>query len=369
MQPMSLVVAGYDNYNLTIVSDTKLTYPIDRNDENRGLKNHVPAGLVEMSVLKSTIINETVCISFAGDREFADNALKLISSGDSLEKIKETLEACHKLSNFKTDFILCSILGTPEIYLIKNKSTEKVEGRPAWIGDLDAFNRFQKSRLKESKGISAAMDDVINDDEIVTVGGFKIVIQIDRGKFTYGFSMQMNREAMTISLSAGVPYIVGHGSAEKGAYTLTFIGSSKDYRHVAFHIKQGNFGVLYSRSNNGLLKPNIKPNMDEVDFHDYILLNCGINPTFSTQDRFNKFFTDGLSAYQHQDFVRAVVSFEKAVNEKNNPKRVEALFYLGVCLHYLKKHQKALEIFKQVISINPSYQIQILDFFQRQMHK
>jgi len=127
--------------------------------------------------------------------------------------------------------------------------------------------------------------------------------------------------------------------------------------------------VLYSRSDNGLLSPSIKSNMDEVDFHDYISSNCGIVPIFSTQDRFKKFFSDGLSAYQSQDFVRAAASFDKAINEKNNANRTEALFYLGVCLHYLKMYAKALEIFKQVISINPSYQNQILDFFYRQMNR
>jgi hypothetical protein len=352
---MSLIVAGFDNGSLTIVSDTKLTYPNDRNNDNRWLKNHVPFGAVETSVLKSMLINEFICVSFAGDSMFAEQAIKLIKCNESPAQIADLLLEWHRFSNSKTDFILCFILSVPEVYLIKNQSIEKVVDRVAWIGDDKAYSKFQEGRLGGNQTFVDAMDNVISSARIPTVGGFKTVIRVDQGKFTYGTSVEMHREPMTFRLQAGVPQIIGHGTAEDGAYTLHFLGASDDFRQVAFHVKQGNFGVLYDRVDDGLLRPTIVSNVDEVDFCDYLKDKYELSPRLLTQDRFHKFFSDGLWAYNSGNFLKAVTSFKKALKERGELQNVELLFYVGVCLHCLKEPAQALEFFRKVVSIDASY--------------
>jgi hypothetical protein len=49
---MSSVAAENDNNHIIVVNDTQLTYPIDRNGENHGLKIYLPAGLVKNSIIK-----------------------------------------------------------------------------------------------------------------------------------------------------------------------------------------------------------------------------------------------------------------------------------------------------------------------------
>ena len=359
---MSLVVVGNDHKNnFVIVSDTKLTFPNDNNYDERGLKNHISSGTIEYSVLKSTIINEKICISFAGNIGCAEHALNCISKGDSLEKVKNTLMVWHNKSGYDTDFILCSLIEKLEVHLIQGNKIENVTGRQMWIGDGNAHTRFQKSRILYKKSILASMDDVINDDKVETVGGFKIVVEINRGNFTYGFSMLMVRESMNVTLRGGVPHIIGHGTAEKGAYTLCFIGSSKDYQHIAYHMKQGQIGIVYSRTDNGLLRPTMKRCIDEVDFHDYIISKFQIFPPFCTQDRFQKFFSDGIKEYKQLNFSAASISFNKAEKETKD-KKAEVQFYRGCCFHFLKQPAQAMTAFQSAISLDSRCQKQIVNF-------
>ncbi len=353
---MSLVVAGYENKSMVIVSDTKLTYP---NYMHNSLKNHINSGTIEHGILKLVVVSEKICVAFAGEVEYAENAIKEINPDASIQYIQRVLEENHQKSAGKTDFILCSNLGQQIIHVIKDGKIE-VAGQ-AWIGDKIAFERFQEGRIGGKKSIASALDDVISDETITTVGGFNVSVGIDSGKFSFGFSMKVSREPMIATITAGKPYLIGHGTAENGAYTLTFIGSSANYQHVAFHIKQGNIGVVYSRKENGLLRPEIKPNIDEVDFHDYIIREFEIYPSISTQDRFQKFFSDGKSCYLKRDFLNATKLFYRAKAEGKGKQKCEALFYIGVCFHYLKNPQAA-SIFNELISIDSSYQRRIMSF-------
>jgi len=98
---MSLIVARKFEDQLCIVSDTKLTHP---NHEVKGLKTKPSDGVV-----KTVIINTRVCISFAGDIDDAELALKHINPDDSIDRVIETLTFYHKKSAYKTEFILCQM--------------------------------------------------------------------------------------------------------------------------------------------------------------------------------------------------------------------------------------------------------------------
>src|SRR5688500_18747112 len=132
---MSLIVARKSENQLSIVSDTKLIYP---NHEVKGLKSNPSEGMI-----KSIIISPDICVSFAGNFDEAENAFKEIQAGESLDKIMEILKRFHKLSNYKTEFLLC--YGQPEPTIYKFKNNEYGPVTSSWIGDQKAFNRFQES--------------------------------------------------------------------------------------------------------------------------------------------------------------------------------------------------------------------------------
>jgi hypothetical protein len=358
---MSLIVAGFENGSLTIVADTKLTYP---GHMDNSLKNHVNSGVTADGILKLIIVSEHICIGFAGDVEYAENAIREINPNRYFENVLNTLVKHHQESDRKTDFILCINTVTPSIFVIKDGEFKL--SNHGWIGDKLAFERFQKSRIADNKSISSAIDDVINDESIKTVGGFNVSVHISNGRFVFGNYMNMHREAMSITLIPNKPFIIGHGTAENGAYTLSFIGASKNCRHVAFHIKQGNFGIVYSRTGNGLLRPEIKPCMDEVDFHDYIKSHFGILPLGTTQDRFQKFYSAGMNAYKSRDFSTAISFFDRAINEAKDCQKPQPMFYKGICFHYMK-NSKAWEVFRDVINLDNSYQSKIQEFFKTQI--
>ena len=353
---MSLVVAGYERGNLVIVSDTKLRYSYDLPGS---LKNHVNAGVVEGGVIKLVVVNENICIGFAGDVDNAERAIREIQQDTSLDDVKRILLRYNQIAYRKTDFILCTNNDGQCIYQFKKGNFELV--KQAWIGDIDAFERFQRSRIDEQKGISSALDEVINDGTIMTVGGFNVSVCNNHGKFTFGFYMNVSREAMAITLTKGKPFLINHGTAQKGSYTLNFIGSSADYNHVAFHIKQGNFGIIYSRNDNGLLRPRICKDIDEVDFHDYIRSEFRIVPSILTQIKFDKYFYNAMSLFNKKQFEKAIMLFDRAIKEGNTKEMCEALFFKGACFHMLRRNDAA-EVFRQLVSIDTTFNKRVLSF-------
>ena len=316
------------------------------------------------------IINEKICISFAGGEEDAEEAIRKINPDDSVEKMLETLISYNISSNYNADFILCSNVDAPCIYEIKDKKIIKTES--SWIGDKKAFDYFQECMLKEKDGIDqrisisstndntlfqraiTSMEKVINSPQIDSVGGYRVSISLKENKFMYDFYMNMHLGPQNITIKQGEFHPLGHDTAANGGYTLTFIGASNDFQSVAFHIKQVDFGVVYVRNNSGLLRPEIIPDIDEVDFHDFIIREHQINPLFSTQDRYQKFRAEALAVFEKKDFANAVILFDKAINACSGAKATEMLFYKAVSLHYLK-NAEAAAIFQKVINMDSKY--------------
>ena len=373
---MSLIVAKKDGHSIMIVSDTRLTFS---NTEFKGEEE-----VVKYGTIKSIIVNAQLCISFATDNNVyqIEVILKKISENLSIEGALAILEDHHKGSSFRDEFILAGG-EAPDIYEIKNGEVKRSDF--AWIGDVEAFNKFQERRLGHSQQeqyhinciqimsdtnsdfnkMSSAIDEVISDETIKSVGGFKVCIEYKDKCFKYSFYMQMYKTPFTIDISSRSPYILGHDSAAFGGYTINFLGSSENYQHLAIHIKQGDFGIVYSKMDNGIMRPQVFTKIDEVDFYDYIVNAFGIIPPFSTQDRYTKYKTEGLDFLNHAQYTDAIRQFDKGTLCDNGKFKAEFLFYKGIALLNSKRVREAFGTFTLSMQANSLYEKKVLQMFEQ----
>jgi hypothetical protein len=363
---MSLIVARKDGEHIVIVGDTQLTYP---NQAVKRLKT-----LPREGVLKSVIINDSICVSFANVVKHAEEALKAISPNTTTSNILTILEHYHHSSEEETDFILSTSIPSPKIYEIKKGITK--ETPVAWIGSQAGYNAFQRSIIEGREptanspysnlnvqealpGIplfdkmSSAIDFVIEDESIPEVRGFKNIILLRENRFQFMPYLKFYREELIISEPG--TFVIGHGTPQSGSYTLVFVGESKDHKNVALHVKQGNFGVLYQRKDNGLLWPEVYENMDEVDFFEFITNNHDLRPIFTTQDKGQKYYNDAVAFYKKRNWFKAYENAVKSLEDAKDKLKCEALFLKGVSLVMLNDKLNAAKVFSDLIKIDPLY--------------
>jgi tetratricopeptide (TPR) repeat protein len=382
---MSLVVVRKFENQLSIVSDTKLSYAYH---EIKNQKTNPSEG-----VIKTVILRPDVTISFAGEIEAAENALSEISTNTSVEKIIDILKFYHKQSNFKTEFLLC--FASPEVSIYKFKNNQYGIVESSWIGDSKAFNEFQSNMMgtrkkpkKEKKSsqknnlsvdgrptilfeqmgllmeqqinslfskMSSAMDEVINTSSVDCVGGFKVQV-VFKEIFFYNFYLHTYRSEF--SLVGEGTHNISHGDASEGAYTINFFGGSLDYLSVALHIKQAELGIIYHRKDNGLLYP-LLFKLDEVDFVDFVKERYAVYPPILTQDRVHKFVNEGKQAFTNKNYKQANMLFDKAIENAKDKQKAEVLFLKGITLINLKENEKALVIFREAIKLDPMIETRI----------
>jgi hypothetical protein len=209
--------------------------------------------------------------------------------------------------------------------------------------------------------MSSAMDEVITDTFVDSVGGFKVGVVYDNG-FKYVQYGKMYRSDMEMH-GAGA-HVMGHGPAEEGAYSINFIGGSADHNIVAVHVRQGKFGVLYERKSNGLLRPAVFQ-LDEVDFIDLLKEKYNIDAAFGTQDRLQKYIVDGLANFQEGNFAEAKKTFEKGLPIATGKIKADLCLFLGTTHLNLRNPAAAIRIFQQAINTDGSYQTKVMQILNQ----
>jgi hypothetical protein len=385
---MSLVVARQDGTQLAIVSDTKLTYPYH---EVKSLKTRPEEGII-----KTVILSDNQCISFAGDMDSAEAAFKEIGYTGTDEQIIEVLTRYHKQSSYKTEFLYCT--GSPlSIYKFKDNDCRAVHS--CWLGDKAAFEVFQsfiqgtppkKDKEKHKKHIPkskknpaptprieilnfnvsitasitspylskmlAAMDHVIDSGKIDSVGGFKVQALYNE-KFSYTRYNDLSRN--NIAFEGFGPRHLGHGDAQEGAYSVHFYDGSPDSRTIAIHIRQAELGIVYRRIDGGLLKPQLYNKHDEIDFVDNVLSKFQIPVKILTQDRESKYFNQGDESFKKRDYLKAASSFLKGLNAAKGEKKAVFLYHLGLTQWNMNDRSAAIMSFNEAIRINPAIRSRI----------
>jgi hypothetical protein len=389
---MSLIVARRFENQLCITSDTKLYHPFH---ETKGLKANPKEGTI-----KTVILTDDICISFAGEIDFADMALKELGNETLVSRVIDCLKKYHQQSKYKTEFLLYH-QGTPPV-IYKFKKDEYGPVQTAWIGDNRAFNLFQESILgtrkkkninkknKKSKNnlpagiqpsiiieqmnlsveqsspdifskMSKSMDEVIENGIIESVGGFKVNVAYDN-RFRYNYYTKLYRGSFAIVGTGG--HTIGHGDAQEGAYSINFFGGSKDHKTVALHIKQSNLGILYHRKDFGLFIPEVY-SLDEVDFSDMLIDKYNLFPPFATQSKADKLAKLARKLFEQQDFENALLNFEKAADLEKGVFKADMLFYKGVTLLNLGRNSDAMQTFKEAEIIKPQIRERVNELFKR----
>ncbi|MCD9487877.1 hypothetical protein GLP10_12235, partial [Photobacterium iliopiscarium] len=175
---VSLIFAKKDESgNVCIVSDTKLNYEIDR-------KLPSYSSYQKNGGLKLFVVNHgEVVISFAGCSAEAQDTFDRIDLDNW--NLSNVLEILKESSAFgATDYLLCNAVNNV-IY----KISDGVIAQPdyAYIGDFDGYQVLTKN-IEQSSGLhdlDIAMNKVISDSNVNTVGGFCISALSDNGLFRY----------------------------------------------------------------------------------------------------------------------------------------------------------------------------------------
>jgi hypothetical protein len=387
---MSLIVARKEALSIIIVSDTKLSMPKERQGD-RGDK----IGLPSSGVIKTAIINSDTAISFAGGEDHAEEALQRIKDSTSLSDILAILLQAHLESCEATDFIVAVGGLAPTLYEVKNSAFCEVEA--AWIGSWNAFSLFQafmQGTVKSERSnfitiepswaagapsfalLPKAMDYVIDSEQIPEVGGFRVSVVLTKDGFQYVSYAHtyFSERPITVKVPKGVKsftFPITHGTATDGGYSVNFFRST-DVRHAGLHILQGNFGIIYKRTTGGLMRPEIVPNIDEVDFVDYAEDNFGIGPSMVTQSRGQKCLAAGDESFARKNFEAALAWYEKALRKLRGKERAVFCYRKAVTLANLKRYPEVPMMLKEAIDMDADYNkpcYELLDKIRRYAHR
>lgn len=281
--PLSLIIAKKVNNNIYILGDTRLTKYDKKEPVTKG-------------VIKSLIVNSQLCVSFAGRIDYAISAVKELLSIKKYEEeyLIELFLKHHNCSNRETDFIVA--LGRPHIKIITIKDGNKTYGNNAWIGDYDAFNKFQgyftrqlnltplpqnvmniqvneMSHYDESEMYSKmfnSLNEVNNDVAIQYVGDFIAPIIYDQEGFHFADYTNIITHPLDFSLiplGSAIPF----GNVEQGGYSISFTKSlHNDIPIVVIYILQAKLGIIFMSTDNGILEPNIYRNVTSLEFIKHV---------------------------------------------------------------------------------------------------
>lgn len=256
---MSLVVSRKINDKIYIESDSRIT------DINEAKRESI------YGVLKTIILFPRCCLSFAGKPYYAEKMVKEIYKHNnvSLEYLLDKLLKYNKGAENEVVFILSTINNNnkTEIIKISNYQIER-DLKSAWIGDIDAFNDFQKnffelknSGKSEHESLTSAFAKVIENPNIPTVGDFQVTTITETGPqghffFQYfekffiirggsqTFNIKVDKEQSSNKVT--FTHTMQWGSAEDGSYAICyFVSVTPLINAIAYYFTHGNFGVLF----------------------------------------------------------------------------------------------------------------------------
>ncbi len=262
---MTLVVAkkvkkpGTDFKLIVIVSDTRLMA--------HALHGGMPLPW-KKSVVKTSILDPNLAVSWAGRSDEADACLIKFSSGGLHARPKEEIITFFYQSHLNAldsdkdnqgvDFILTFGGAAIEIVGIKNRTIQR-NCSTAWIGAHSAFNEFQRyihapnlQNSPLSSRMAEAMQFVVESADILEVGDF-VVKAIYRPDGGFIFAPRFESINYSQQLSPGINHIE-IGDAASGSFTVSLNICANVKNTLAFYFNQGKFGLLYTSNHGGILK-------------------------------------------------------------------------------------------------------------------
>lgn len=243
---MTLVIAKICQGYVRVDSDSMITDPNVVSNRNN----------IFSGVLKTIIINPKMSVSFAGDVEYAQDAIEEIYSQNDfrIEIVKTILLNKNLLSGKTTDFLIVSIENQPLLYKIKDGKID-ISNQNQWIGDIKGFAIFQKHFINNVKSTDPkhimdiqekAFDEVV-DAGIDGIGGFRITTHLTKNGLEYQLQLKnyMNGQ-MSFTTRANESVLIPFGNAQVGSFATTFLPSiDPENPAVAIHFPYGKFGALF----------------------------------------------------------------------------------------------------------------------------
>jgi hypothetical protein len=208
--------------------------------------------------LKVVIINRDLCVAFAGKVGFAENAIENISAKNyTVDRLAKYLLKVHEESERQTDFIIASLMPMA-LYKIA-KGTISDSEKSYWIGDIDAFEAFQKYSYNANINTdndfdsdtlliaktALAMMRVILDSTIHSVDELLIYASSTEEGFVYHHNGTMGSERQQTISSPGWHTIKMGGVAEGGFGYVVLIPALPGIGAIGAHFFQGRVGVLF----------------------------------------------------------------------------------------------------------------------------
>lgn len=281
---MSLIVARQFGQDLMIFGDTYFT-------DVHGIG---PPDL--RGIIKTVVLTDSLCISFAGNVHWATDALRELSllGLQGPDDVASVLLRVHNDSKCSTDFLVAS--ATPDSRLIEIKSGYMKPVVASWLGSGPAFERFQgfatgalsvappptgaasfglvripDCESEESGRVYSslfnAMCAVIDDGSIPEVGGFTVPVGFHHGKFEYMDYAAVLTNPIQWDLmpkTCAIPF----GTAEQGGYAFNLMSAQpSSTAGLAVYVSQGRYGVAFT-PHEGLLVPNPFSDVSPLEFEE-----------------------------------------------------------------------------------------------------
>lgn len=181
---MTLVISRFDSEDrLFTITDSKFTYE-NEYKFNQAYKHY-------LILNKNLILTPKINISYAGYRDDALNLIKAFYKkykhadfNIPFSEILSLVKYIHEKTSFQTDFLLNFIDENDKASITKvSDGSILADQQQGWIGDRDAFNKFQCSYLNSDSDnltdkLFDSMKEVILDVSLETVGGYPILSEV-----------------------------------------------------------------------------------------------------------------------------------------------------------------------------------------------
>ena len=254
---MTLIVARMTPKGIWLTSDMRVTDPSAANAP--GFLN---------AALKLILVSPTLCIGYAGRVAAALAAIQRVDAEEMApDAAVDYLLGIH-LNDPTVDFVVASV--HPSV-LVGIKNGQAADGQVAWLGDPDAFDRYQELYhgehfLPPSEGldpghksdldIAVRMNDAMQDLVLASsepdgpgasnamVGEASVTVgpRIEDGLLKY--HLYSNYSA---PLASEIPSSEPLTSTERGSFTISFLAPEQPgIGAIGLNFPEGQLGILYA---------------------------------------------------------------------------------------------------------------------------
>lgn len=237
---MTLAISMNEQSKLYIVSDTKLSYEIERNTVD-GID-------LPESALKTFFLSPQISITYAGTTQIAHDIIKEAaihaSNGESLTAIASILQQhCNRMDG--VEFLLGGMTDTYQTYKVTPSIFSTGNDRVKWIGNPRAADAVLKGVELSPYDLASRFQGVLDDRQFDDVGGIAVVASANAQGFKFVPHMKLVSPYYREQLEAGWQ-TVNWGSAATGGYAYTTI-TPVDVGNNGWgiHFFQGNCGYFF----------------------------------------------------------------------------------------------------------------------------